>query len=133
MVFLNILQISQKNTCVELSLSLQDCKFIKKCLLHWYFPVESVNLLRTSILKKICEFLWVLQKFVRTAFLQNTTRRLLLIIAISIVVKGELANEFVNWDISICKEAVAKRGSVKKVFLEISQNSQENTCARVFF
>ena len=28
-------------------------------------------------------------------------------------------------------EAVAQRCSVKKVFLEISQNSQENTCARV--
>ena len=31
------------------------------------------------------------------------------------------------------KEAVVQRGSVKKVFLEISQNSHENTCARVAF
>ena len=30
-------------------------------------------------------------------------------------------------------EAVAQRHSIKKVFLEISQNSQENTCARIFF
>ena len=30
-------------------------------------------------------------------------------------------------------EAVARRCSVKQVFLEISQNSQENTCARVSF
>ena len=30
-------------------------------------------------------------------------------------------------------EAVARRCSVKMVFLEISQNSQENTCARVSF
>ena len=30
-------------------------------------------------------------------------------------------------------EAVVQRCSVKKVFLEISQNSQENTCARVYF
>ena len=30
-------------------------------------------------------------------------------------------------------EAVAKRCSVKKVFLEISQNSQENTCVRDSF
>ena len=30
-------------------------------------------------------------------------------------------------------EAVIQRFSVKKVFLEISQNSQENTCARVSF
>ena len=28
-------------------------------------------------------------------------------------------------------EAVVQRCSVKKVFLEISQNSQENACARV--
>ena len=30
-------------------------------------------------------------------------------------------------------EAVTRRCSVKKVFLKISQNSLENTCARVFF
>ena len=30
-------------------------------------------------------------------------------------------------------EAVARTWSVKKVFLEISQNSQENTCVRVSF
>ena len=30
-------------------------------------------------------------------------------------------------------ETVARMCSVKKVFLEISQNSQENTCARVSF
>ena len=30
-------------------------------------------------------------------------------------------------------EAVVQRCSVKKTFLEISQNSQENTCARVSF
>ena len=30
-------------------------------------------------------------------------------------------------------EAVAQRCSVKKVFLEISQNSQENTCASASF
>ena len=28
---------------------------------------------------------------------------------------------------------MSQRGSVKKVFLEILQNSQENTCARVSF
>ena len=30
-------------------------------------------------------------------------------------------------------EAMARRCSVKKMFLEISQNSQENACARVSF
>ena len=33
----------------------------------------------------------------------------------------------------VTPEAVAQRCSVKKVFLEISQNSQENICARVSF
>ena len=35
--------------------------------------------------------------------------------------------------LQIYSEAVAQRCSVEKVFLEISQNSQENTCARVSF
>ena len=35
--------------------------------------------------------------------------------------------------VAICKEAVSQKCSVKKLFLEISQNSQENTCARVSF
>ena len=30
-------------------------------------------------------------------------------------------------------EAVNRKCSVKKVFLKISQNSQENTCARISF
>ena len=30
-------------------------------------------------------------------------------------------------------EALVRKCSVKKLFLEISQNSKENTCARVFF
>ena len=37
-------------------------------------------------------------KFVIIPFLRNTTRRLLLIIAVSIVVKRELANKIVNYD-----------------------------------
>ena len=45
-------------------------------------------------------FLVNLAKFVKTPFSQNTTRRLLLIIAVSIVLvmKGELASETVNDD-----------------------------------
>ena len=34
---------------------------------------------------------------------------------------------------SFCLEAVAQRCSVKKVFLQISQNPQENNCARASF
>ena len=45
-----------------------------------------------------------------------------------------LPNSFQNAEAAVRKcssEAVAQRCSVKKLFLEISQNSQENTCARV--
>ena len=31
------------------------------------------------------------------------------------------------------KKAAVRRCSVKKVFLKVSQDSQENTCTRVFF
>ena len=43
-------------------------------------------------------FLVNFAEFVRTSFLQNSTGRLLLIIAVSIVAKGVLANETVNYD-----------------------------------
>ena len=41
-------------------------------------------------------------------------------------------NIFVQ-QVKILSEAVAQRCSVKKVFLKISQNSQENTCTRDSF
>ena len=43
-------------------------------------------------------FLVNFEEFVRTPFFQNSTGRLILIIAISIVAKGVLANETVNYD-----------------------------------
>ena len=51
---------------------------------------------------------------------------------------NSLENEYYNevailMNISEFAEAVVQRCSAKKVFLEISQNSQENTCARVCF
>ena len=45
-----------------------------------------------------------------------------------------LPNSFQNAEATVCKcssEAVAQICSVKKLFLEIFQNSQEDTCARV--
>ena len=59
-------------------------------------PSRSATSLKMS-LERRC-FLVKSAKFVETAFLQNATGRLLLIIAVSIVVKGELANETVNYD-----------------------------------
>ena len=46
---------------------------------------------------------------------------------LSKVYQASLDNKYTN------HEAVAQRYSAEKVFLEISQNSQGNTCARVSF
>ena len=57
------------------------------------------------------------------------------------IVSRVLLQELIN-DFAVCKhcsgrviclEAVAQRCPVKELFLEISQNSQENICARAFF
>ena len=67
-------------------------------------------------LQHLCSVVNLL-KFVRTHFLPNATGRLFLIIAVSLVVKGELANETVNYDTEIesyqfePEVQVIKRGS----------------------
>ena len=47
----------------------------------------------------------------------------------------EKVREFIvtHQTFSFMTESVAWKSSVKRVFLKISQNSQENTCARVLF
>ena len=61
----------------------KSCRIHKKTsvpeCLYWCFLVDSA-------------------KFERTSFLQNSTGRLLLNITVSIVAKGVLANETVNYD-----------------------------------
>ena len=52
-------------------------------------------------------FLQIIAKLVRTIFLQNTTERLLLIIAASIVVKVKLANETVNVNVPISARSLS--------------------------
>ena len=49
--------------------------------------------MRASFLKRLN-----FAKFARAPFLQNSTGRLLLIIAVSIIAKGVLANETVNYE-----------------------------------
>ena len=52
---------------------------------------------------------------------------------LEIVVPIYVGIDILILSVIIFLEAVAQRCSVKKLFLEISQNSQENTCARVSF
>ena len=80
------------------------CNFNKKRFEHRCFNVSIVKFLRTPILKNSCK------------------------------------RHFLTWSMSdICRskkkinaaEAATRGALCKKVFLEISQNSQENACARV--
>ena len=48
-------------------------------------------------------------------------------------IKMKMWLKMVNTSFCLTSEAVMQRCSVKKVFLEIQQNSKENTCARVSF
>ena len=52
---------------------------------------------------------------------------------ISKIITEKSANSFKMDNLCRSIEAVVQRCSVKKMFLEISQNSQKNTCARVSF
>ena len=56
--------------------------------------------IRKHLCRKLCfgVFLSILRNLVRTSFLQNITGPLLLIIAVSLVAKGVLSNETVNYD-----------------------------------
>ena len=78
-----------------------SAEFTRKDLYRNFF-FDKIKLCRcaTSLKASIQHryFLVNFAKFVRIPILQNTTGQLLLVIAVSIVVKGELANETVNYD-----------------------------------
>ena len=92
-----------------------------KCEISWWDSKRSECLCRSSgpkgslkkdVVRNFAEFAWKhlswnlffwcflvnFVKFLRTLFLQNSTRQLLLIIAVSIVANGVLANETLNYD-----------------------------------
>ena len=119
MVFLEISQNSHKTSVLESLFNevagLKTCNFIKKRLHQNCFSVKFA-------------------KFLRTSFLQNTSEWLFLIGFGIIAVVGKFKVLLIRYEnIYVVKEAVTQRFSVKNLFLKISHNSQENTCARVSF
>ena len=80
---------------------------------------RSTSAFKTRLQRRY--FLVNFAKFVRTPFLQYTTRRLLLIIAVSIVLvmKGELASETVNYNTKHCVKSVQIRKFFWSVFSHI--------------
>ena len=95
-----ILQNSRENICAGISFLIKfNFVYLQ---LHWKCEFSAGV------------FSCVFAKFVRTHFLQHTiTARLILIIAVSIVVKGESANETVNYDTKT-KAWVPVWASIKK-------------------
>ena len=87
----------------EISQNLQEIYagisfFIKLLTLYICCFIKNISAASLKTFLQRRRFLVSLAKFVRTPFLQNTTGRLLLIIAASMVMKGESANETVNYD-----------------------------------
>ena len=61
-------------------------------------------------------------------------REIILKCSLPDVTVGNIVNIWLSFMLFfIVTEAVSRRGSVKKVFLKISQNSQEKTRAKLFF
>ena len=85
------------------------------------FSCEICKTLRTCILKNIRERLLLNDCFCFLKHLSVTVFHNSVCKELNLSIKSEMP------------EAAVPRCSVEKVFLEISQNSQESSCARVFF
>ena len=94
-----------------------------KRLRHSCFPVTFVQLLRTSITQNI-SMRYRLRPAPVSLFMPCHEKHDLCM--------NRVLLDRVSWNgpTLLSVEAVAQRCSVRKVFLEISQNSEENTCAR---
>ena len=71
--------------------------FFKKDVMRNFAEFTRKHLCR-NLLFGVSLGIFGFAKFVRTSFLQNSKGRLLLIIAVSTVGKGVLANKIVNYD-----------------------------------
>ena len=105
---------------------LEPCNFIKKRLQHKCFPVNFCEFLRTLMFTEHVRLLLLYLPRYDTSKLelQNT------LVLLPLLDKG--SKHFIR-KLHKQKQSSRERCSVKKVFLEISQNSHENTCARVSF
>ena len=65
-------------------------------------------------------------------FIKKRLKRMCLPVKLAKYLRTPILKNICEW-LLLQSEAVVQRCSVKKVFLEMLQNSQENTCARVSF
>ena len=96
------------------------CNFIEITLQHECYPANLLHIFRT-------------------AFPMNNSERLLLPrlyfnrISMDSSMKNKSKNGIIDCYDLLLIEVVVQRCSVKKLLLEISQNSQDNNCARILF
>ena len=94
--------------------------------LYWFY-----------IISKTCIDIWatlgVFLEFSNNANILNIKNNSLSFLDMHILYCVPTVLSFKNIKLSFNSEAAVQRCSVKKVFLETSQNSQESTSARVFF
>ena len=88
---------------------------------------SAISLKRRHFFRRY--FLVNFTQFVRTSFLQSTTGRLLLIVAVSIVLKGELANETVNYDRS--DRSLCQKCKLSKRAVQVKEHAQRQSFADV--
>ena len=115
--------------CYEKFRRIRKKAFSRISFFHRVKLCRSAASLKTRPQRRI--FLVNFAKFVRTPFLQNTTRRLLLIIAVSIVLvmKGELASETVNYDTKTMYQFEPKCNLLRST-LQVKQHVSEAVVRR---
>ena len=107
---------------------LKACNFIKKRLQHRCLPVNIAKFIRTPFCRE--HLRWLLLKGIENQSVKGVLPILHQIKKLHLKITGHVYSFIESAEIS---EVVAQRCSVKKFLWEISQKSQENTCARVSF
>ena len=122
----SIKKVVLKNLAIFIRENLSCSLFLIKLFQHRCFPVNMAKLLRTPILKNICEQLLLMSS--STAMKSNICS----LKQINVVRKKYVLCLFVSfWYYYICILSRGSRTDVffKKLLLKVSQNSQESTCA----
>ena len=133
-MFLKILLISREDTCVEVSFNGAYRIAYRSGLQHRCFPVEFGKFLRTPTFKKICERLLLKRVQISSElhFLITYISRSNWYICFSFcIIIYSFVCQFSLTTIGTAAISSSRRWcSAKTVFLQISQNSHENTCAK---
>ena len=79
------------------------------------------------------EFVVLIYDVIRFILMTSSRKLCMMIRKVDLTLGYSHSNIKVSFIIALPSKSVVRRCSVKKIFLKTSQNSQENTCARVSF